>query len=90
MESAAPSVGQAASRGTAPDHLRLEARFSQHGGNQSSARTAACMINQKSSSREGELTPMRQGKTLGPLALRVNKENVHGDREISDDAEFSA
>ena len=58
-------------------------------GNQSSARTAACMINQKSPSREGELTPMRQGKTLGPLALRVNKENVHGDREISDDAEFS-
>jgi hypothetical protein len=48
------------------------------------------MINQKSPSREGELTPMGQGKILGPLALRVNKENVHGDREISDDAEFSA
>jgi NAD(P)-dependent dehydrogenase (short-subunit alcohol dehydrogenase family) len=65
-------------------------RFSQHGGNQPSARTAACTINQKSSSREGELTPMQQGKTLGTLALGVNKENIHGDREIGDDAEFSA
>jgi hypothetical protein len=59
-------------------------------GNQSSARTAVSMINQNLPSREGELTPMRQGKTVGLLALGVNKENVHGDREISDDAEFSA
>jgi len=45
------------------------ARFSQHGANQSSARTAACTINQKSPSREGELTLMRQGKTVAQLAL---------------------
>jgi hypothetical protein len=38
-------------------------------GNQSSARTAVSMINQNLPSREGELTPMRQGKTVGLLAL---------------------
>jgi hypothetical protein len=81
-------------RETAASALRraifICAAFSQHLGNQSSAQTAVSMINQKSPSREGELTPMRRGKTVGSLALGVNKENVHGDREISDDAEFSA
>jgi hypothetical protein len=31
------------------------------------------LTNQKSRSREGELTPVRQGKNLGPSALGVNK-----------------
>ena len=31
------------------------------------------MTNQKSRSREGDLTPVRQGKIVGPSALGVNK-----------------